>query len=81
MFILVEGGGKKIRVHIGQESGYVQEMIVAQNRYDYTNVLPLLNKYEQEGWQIQESNYSKSSAANPGLTADQFNVLYFRLVK
>lgn len=81
MFILVEGGGKKIRVHISQESGYVQETIAAQNRYDYSNLFPLLHKYEKEGWHILESNYSKSSAANPGLTADQFNVLYFHLTK
>jgi hypothetical protein len=81
MFIVVEGGGKKLRVHISQESGYKQETIVAENRYDYTHVLLVIDKYQKEGWQIRESNYSKSSAADPGFVADQFNVLYFRLAR
>jgi len=82
MIIVIEGGGSDKKVHISVEgASYQRKSIKGADDFDYTQVCTLIRQYETEGWQIKESNLSKSTVEDPGYRPDHFNVLYFRLTK
>jgi hypothetical protein len=82
MIIVIEGSGLDKKVHISEEgTSYQMKSIKGKDDFDYTQAWTLIRQYETEGWQIQESNFEKSTVEDPGYRPDHFNVLYFRLTK